>query len=94
MNLVVLRQLRLYVRVAEAVHVAKAELIDKGLEDQSRFVGLPERHGLQPTERLGRLIQEQRLASVLNLRGGSMAEPFYANEVAVTSTLGVVTLCR
>jgi protein tyrosine phosphatase (PTP) superfamily phosphohydrolase (DUF442 family) len=43
----------------------------------------------QPTTQLGRLIQDHRLASVLNLRGGSMGDAFYWNEVHLTAALGV-----
>lgn len=38
---------------------------------------------------LGRLIRERNLASVLNLRAGSPADPFYAEEVRVTRAHGV-----
>lgn len=40
-------------------------------------------------ETLRRLIRDRNLASVLNLRAGSPADPFYAEEVRVTRALGV-----
>ena len=43
----------------------------------------------QPVGNLDALISTYQLASVLNLRGGSPADPFYANEVKVTSARGV-----
>jgi protein tyrosine/serine phosphatase len=43
----------------------------------------------QPTTQLGRLIHEHQLASVLNLRGGTMADAWYANEARLTRYLGV-----
>lgn len=43
----------------------------------------------QPGEGLAALIGERKLASILNLRGGSPADPFYADEVRVTRQLGV-----
>jgi hypothetical protein len=43
----------------------------------------------QPEGSLERLIVERRLATVLNLRGGSPADPFYAEEVRVTRARGL-----
>ncbi len=37
----------------------------------------------QPAENLGNLVDQYQLASILNLRGGSPSDPFYANEVNV-----------
>jgi protein tyrosine phosphatase (PTP) superfamily phosphohydrolase (DUF442 family) len=43
----------------------------------------------QPLGELPALIAEKRIATVLNLRGGSDADPWYAAEVAATQRLGV-----
>jgi len=43
----------------------------------------------QPSSNLPRLIQELRLASILNLRGGSDADAWYASEVRETRERGV-----
>jgi protein tyrosine/serine phosphatase len=43
----------------------------------------------QPLGGLAALIAEKRIATVLNLRGGSDADPWYAAEVRVTHQLGV-----
>lgn len=43
----------------------------------------------QPTSNLQRLINDHNIVSVLNLRGGSMRDSFYADEVQTTSRLGV-----
>ena len=43
----------------------------------------------QPLDGLERMIVDRRIATVLNLRGGSDADPWYAAEVAVTRRLGV-----
>ena len=43
----------------------------------------------QPTGALPALIASKHLATVLNLRGGSDADPWYAAEVAATRRLGV-----
>ncbi len=43
----------------------------------------------QPTDGLPGLVAEKHLATVLNLRGGSDADPWYAAEVAATRRLGV-----
>jgi protein tyrosine phosphatase (PTP) superfamily phosphohydrolase (DUF442 family) len=43
----------------------------------------------QPLEGLPALVAEKRIATVLNLRGGSEADPWYAAEVAATRRLGV-----
>jgi len=43
----------------------------------------------QPTDRLPELVADRRLATVLNLRGGSDADPWYAAEVAAVRRLGV-----
>lgn len=43
----------------------------------------------QPLGSLGDLIAEKRIATVLNLRGGSDKDPWYADEVAATARLGV-----
>ena len=43
----------------------------------------------QPTMGLPDLVAEKHLATVLNLRGGSDADPWYAAEVAATRRLGV-----
>lgn len=43
----------------------------------------------QPTSGLERLIREHKLGSILNLRGGSSDDPWYANEVSLTDRLGV-----
>jgi protein tyrosine phosphatase (PTP) superfamily phosphohydrolase (DUF442 family) len=43
----------------------------------------------QPGEGLEETIRAHRLATVLNLRGGSRADAFYANEVRVTQQAGV-----
>ena len=43
----------------------------------------------QPLEGLAGLVLEKRIATVLNLRGGSDKDPWYAAEVAATRTLGV-----
>jgi len=37
----------------------------------------------QPNTNLSELVESYRLASILNLRGGSPSDPFYANEVRV-----------
>lgn len=43
----------------------------------------------QPTAGLPKLIQERGLASILNLRGGSPADPWYADEVRAARAVGV-----
>jgi len=43
----------------------------------------------QPEKRLEGLIRDCQLKSILNLRGGSPADPFYAEEIALTSREGV-----
>ena len=43
----------------------------------------------QPEAGLAETIRTNHLASILNLRGGSTADKFYANEVRVTKELGV-----
>ena len=43
----------------------------------------------QPTKNLRPLIAANQIASVLNLRGGSMRDPWYVDEVATTQELGV-----
>jgi protein tyrosine phosphatase (PTP) superfamily phosphohydrolase (DUF442 family) len=43
----------------------------------------------QPTGNLPQLIRERGLTSVLNLRGGSPIDPWYADEVRATRVLGV-----
>lgn len=43
----------------------------------------------QPAGTLAGLIRRQHLASVLNLRGGTPADPWYAEEVRVTTAEGV-----
>ena len=43
----------------------------------------------QPTTGLPRLIRERGLASILNLRGGSPADPWYADEVRAARADGV-----
>jgi protein tyrosine phosphatase (PTP) superfamily phosphohydrolase (DUF442 family) len=43
----------------------------------------------QPLGGLAALIAEQRIATVLNLRGGADADPWYAAEVRVTRQMGV-----
>lgn len=43
----------------------------------------------QPRGGLASLIRQRRIGSVLNLRGGSPADPFYADEVRVTRDAGV-----
>ena len=43
----------------------------------------------QPLDGLPRLIAEKRIKTVLNLRGGSDADPWYSAEVAATQRLGV-----
>ena len=43
----------------------------------------------QPGEELAGRIHQHKIASILNLRGGSPADPFYADEVRVTKQLGV-----
>ena len=43
----------------------------------------------QPLDGLTTLIAERKVATVLNLRGGSDADPWYAAEVAATRRLGV-----
>lgn len=43
----------------------------------------------QPGSDLSALIAAKRLGSILNLRGGSTADPFYANEVQSTQASGV-----
>jgi protein tyrosine phosphatase (PTP) superfamily phosphohydrolase (DUF442 family) len=43
----------------------------------------------QPTTQLVRLIQDHRLQSILNLRGGSSKEPWYAAEVRTAEASGV-----
>src|SRR6185312_4758632 len=43
----------------------------------------------QPTDGLPGLIAEKRIGAVLNLRGGSDADPWYAAEVAATKRLEV-----
>lgn len=37
----------------------------------------------QPSDDLGRLVEGRQIASILNLRGGSPDDPFYANEVTL-----------
>jgi hypothetical protein len=43
----------------------------------------------QPAGEVERLVRSQGLASILNLRGGSPADSFYAEELQVTRALGV-----
>ena len=43
----------------------------------------------QPLDGLAALIADRKIATVLNLRGGSDADPWYAAEVAATRRLGV-----
>jgi hypothetical protein len=43
----------------------------------------------QPGGYFDRVIRERRLASVLNLRGGSMDDPWYAREVGLTRDYGI-----
>ena len=43
----------------------------------------------QPTGWLEGLIRTHKLASILNLRGGSPADPFYADELRLTQNYGV-----
>ena len=43
----------------------------------------------QPDGNLKSLIRDHRLASVLNLRGGSFSDGFYADEVKITREYGV-----
>lgn len=43
----------------------------------------------QPEGRVARVVREHRLASVLNLRAGSLADPFYVEELRTTEALGV-----
>jgi protein tyrosine phosphatase (PTP) superfamily phosphohydrolase (DUF442 family) len=43
----------------------------------------------QPEDNLNRLVRERRIASILNLRGGSPDDSFYANEVAVAKSQGI-----
>lgn len=43
----------------------------------------------QPGEEFGAVAQRLQLGSVLNLRGGSQADRFYANEVETTRRLGI-----
>ena len=43
----------------------------------------------QPTSNLAELIHQYRIASVLNLRGGSSTESFYADEVRLTRETGL-----
>ncbi len=43
----------------------------------------------QPTSNLKPLITEHNIASVLNLRGGSLRDPWYADELTITKELGV-----
>jgi protein tyrosine phosphatase (PTP) superfamily phosphohydrolase (DUF442 family) len=43
----------------------------------------------QPTENLPALAAEQKIATILNLRGGSDSDPWYAAEVANTRKLGL-----
>jgi protein tyrosine phosphatase (PTP) superfamily phosphohydrolase (DUF442 family) len=43
----------------------------------------------QPTARLGQIIEEHHLASILNLRGGSFKDSWYAAEVRTAEAAGV-----
>jgi protein tyrosine phosphatase (PTP) superfamily phosphohydrolase (DUF442 family) len=43
----------------------------------------------QPTARLAEWIRDYRLRSILNLRGGSLADPWYAAEVTTARACGV-----
>ena len=43
----------------------------------------------QPADGLANLIKEKRIATVLNLRGGSTSDPWYTAEVDLTRRLGV-----
>jgi hypothetical protein len=43
----------------------------------------------QPTAQLGRLIHDQHLKSILNLRGGSARDAWYRSEVRTAETSGV-----
>ena len=43
----------------------------------------------QPYKGLGTLIREKKLGTILNLRGGSSVDPWYANEVSTTEAAGV-----
>ena len=43
----------------------------------------------QPTGELPELVADRQIATVLNLRGGSESDPWYADEVASTARLGV-----
>lgn len=55
-----------------------------GIVDPGRVI-----RSAQPTARLGEMIRDYKLASILNLRGGSPADSFYANEVRVADEAGV-----
>lgn len=43
----------------------------------------------QPEENLGSLVEDRKVASILNLRGGDASDPFYANEVRLTHAKGI-----
>jgi protein tyrosine phosphatase (PTP) superfamily phosphohydrolase (DUF442 family) len=43
----------------------------------------------QPERELEDRVRQRRIASILNLRGGSLADPFYVDEVRLTQRLGV-----
>jgi len=55
-----------------------------GVVDEGRVY-----RGAQPTSAWPELVASKKLATVLNLRGGSEADPWYAAEVAATARLGV-----
>ncbi|WP_165227594.1 fused DSP-PTPase phosphatase/NAD kinase-like protein [Aquisphaera insulae] len=55
-----------------------------GVVDPGRVI-----RAAQPTTNLPALIAENHLASILNLRGGSFRDPWYAEEVQTTADRGV-----
>ncbi len=55
-----------------------------GIVDPDRVI-----RSAQPTSRVDDMIRDYKLASILNLRGGSPKDFFYANEVRATEEAGV-----
>ena len=55
-----------------------------GVVDPGRVI-----RAAQPTTGLGRLIKDHHLASILNLRGGSQSDSWYAAEVQTAASCGV-----
>lgn len=55
-----------------------------GIIDEGRVI-----RSAQPTAALGDMIRDHKLASILNLRGGSPRNDYYSNEVRVAKEAGV-----